>query len=97
MPDMWRLIPPFMAAGHTYEEDRYTCQSCPDENMAFSGGQCACVSGYTLTGQTAIGPQMCIKTAQASTLKTGYPEVSHGAQTEDMCISGGRRGGAERT
>lgn len=61
--------------------DPYECQSCPDANMYFSAGHCLCSSAYTLTGQTAIGPQMCVKTSQAATLKTAYPEVSLSSST----------------
>lgn len=36
-------------AGVSYAADPFSCQSCPDENMAFdSAGTCECKDGYVM-------------------------------------------------
>lgn len=42
------LASPKATAGVTFSADPYTCQTCPDPNMAFDDdGECECQPGYT--------------------------------------------------
>ena len=52
-------------AGMYYKADRYSCQSCPDQNMQMSVSStgvysCVCGASYQLVGVSGIGPQSCV-------------------------------------
>eukprot|EP00939_MAST-03C_sp_MAST-3C-sp1_P000330 g330.t1 len=48
----------------SWDDDKYTCVSCPGANMIVSGSSCLCDSGYEFTGVSAIGERWCLKTTE---------------------------------
>ena len=63
-------------AAPSLKGDPYACRRCPDAKM---NADCtACAEGYTLVGDSTMGPQSCIKTLHVTEAEEAFGLLSRG-------------------
>ncbi|GMI00340.1 hypothetical protein TrST_g3137 [Triparma strigata] len=65
-----------LTAGVEYPVDKYTCASCPDDNMFFdSQYACKCGGGLEEAGNTFVGPKYCVDGKMTSDFEVEYAAI----------------------
>ena len=86
-PGMFAVWEDTTKGGAFYEGDPYTCRRCPDAKM---NADCtACAEGYTLVGDSTMGPQSCIKTLHVTEAEEAFGLLSEATSLKVLNLQTG--------